>query len=213
MAKPDWITLSKNSGSGNDTVSVEAQSNTQRYCRDGIITVNSGNGSISKQVKVLQYGAVTYKLALIFVGVTEGNSFKISTCMYNFTTDKAEEEDSSYELKVKLLNDGLPLQFPDGSSELVLSATIKKGSTRSGASGRTLAAPFKVSSKTALSFNTISATSVTGKGDVYVSKDASSCSCTEEGLNINVSSISASADEETHSVTVRTNPFVTWTVE
>lgn len=213
MAKPDWITLSKNSGSGNDTISVEAQSNTQRYCREGTITVSSGNGSTSKQVKVLQYGAVTYKLSAIFIGVQEGSLFKISSCMYTFRSDKAEDEDSSYEIRVKLLNDGLPLQFPDGSSDLVLSATITKGQTEIEISGKIFTTPFKVNSKTALSFNTITATSVAGKGDVYVSKDDSSCICIEEGLEVDTSSISAPADGQTSIVFVSTQPFVTWTVE
>lgn len=213
MAKPDWITLSKNSGSGNDTISVEAQSNTQRYCREGTITVSSGNGSTSKQVKVLQYGAVTYELTAVFIGVQEGSLFKISSCMYTFRSDKAEDEDSSYEIRVKLLNDGLPLQFPDGSSDLVLSATITKGPTAAKALGKIFTTPFKVNSKTALSFNTITATSVAGKGDVYVSKDGSSCTCIEEGLVVDISSISAPADGQTSSVSVRTQPFVTWNVE
>lgn len=213
MVKPDWITLSKNSGSGNDTISVEAQSNTQRYCREGTITVSSGNGSTSKQVKVLQYGAVTYKLIVYFIGVQEGSSFKISSCIYIFGSNKAENEDSSYEIRVKLLNDGLPLQFPDGSSDLVLSATITKGSTAMEASGKIFTTPFKVNSKTALSFNTITATSVAGKGDVYVPKDGSKCACIEEGLVVDKSSISASAAGRTFSVYVNTQPFVTWIVE
>lgn len=213
MAKPDWITLSKNSGSGNDTISVEAQSNTQKYCREGTITVSSGNGSTSKQVKVLQYGAITYRLILVFIGVQEGSLFKISSCMYNFMSNKTEDEDSSYEIRVKLLNDGLPLQFPDGSSDLVLSSTITKGSTAMEASSKIFTTPFKVNSETALSFNTITATSVAGKGDVYVSKDDSSCTCIEEGLVVETSSISAPADGQTSSVSVKTQPFVTWTVE
>lgn len=213
MAKPDWITLSKNSGSGNDTISVEVQSNTQRYCREGAITVNSGNGSTSKQVKVLQYGAVTYKLSTTFIGVQEGSLFKISSCIYTFRSNKEEDEDSSYEIRVKLLNDGLPLQFPDGSSDLVLSATITKGSTAIKASSKIFTTPFKVNSETALSFNTITATSVAGKGDVYVSKDGSKCACMEENLVVDTSSISALARGQTSSVSVRTQPFVTWTVE
>lgn len=213
MVKPDWITLSKNSGSGNDTISVEAQSNTQRYCREGTITVSSGNGSTSKQVKVLQYGAVTYKLTVIFIGVQEGSLFKISSCMYTFRSNKAEDKNSSYGIRVKLLNDGLPLQFPDGSSDLVLSATITKGSTAIEGSIKIFTTPFKVNSKTALSFNTITATSFAGKGDVYVSKNDSSCICIEEGLVVDTSSISASADGQTSSVSVRTQPSVTWIVE
>ena len=133
--------------------------------------------------------------------------------MYTFRSDKAEDEDSSYEIRVKLLNDGLPLQFPDGSSDLVLSATITKGSTVVKALGKIFTTPFKANSKTALSFNTITATSVAGKGDVYVSKDDSSCTCIEEGLVVDTSSISAPADGQTLNVSVKTQPFVTWNVE
>lgn len=209
----NWFTLSKKSGSGNDTISVEAQPNAQRYCREGTITVKSGNGNISKQVKVLQYGAATYKLTLTFVGIPEGNSFKISSCMYVFMNDAAEDENSSYEIRVKLLNDGLPFQFPDNSSELVLPATIKKGSTVSGPLSKVFTTPFKINSTTALSFNTITATSVAGKGDVYVSKDTSKCTCIEEKLVVNTSSISAPADGTTSVVNVVTLLSVTWTVE
>lgn len=213
MAKPDWITLSKNSGSGNDTISVEAQPNAQKYCREGVITVTSGNGSTSKQVKVLQYGVITYKFTLIFFGVTEGDSFKISSCMCNLLSGGAENEDSDYEVRVKLLNEGLPFQFPDGSSELVLSVTMKKGSMSGEGSGKIFTTPFRVNSKTALSFNTITATSVAGKGDVYVSKDNSNCICTEESLIVDTSSISAPADGQTSSVSVLTQLFITWTIE
>lgn len=209
----DWFTLSKKSGSGNDTISVEAQPNAQRYCREGTIIVKSGNGNISKQVKILQYGAATYKLILNFVGVQEGNLFKIYSYWYNFMNDAAEDEDSDYKIRVKLLNDGLPLQFPDSSSELVLLATIKKGSTASGNLSKTFTTPITINSKTALSFNTITATSVAGKGDVYVSKDTSRCNYIEERFLVDTSPLSASADGGIFNVSVTTQLPVTWTVE
>lgn len=54
MAKPDWITLSKSSGSGNDTVTVTAAKNTSTTARSGSITVTSG--SLSKVVTISQEG-------------------------------------------------------------------------------------------------------------------------------------------------------------
>ncbi len=55
MAKPDWITLSKTSGSGNDTVTVTASKNTSSSARSGSIQVKSG--SITRTVSVSQEGA------------------------------------------------------------------------------------------------------------------------------------------------------------
>lgn len=55
MAKPDWITLSKTSGSGNDTVTVTASRNTSTSARSGSIQVRSG--SITRTVSVSQDGA------------------------------------------------------------------------------------------------------------------------------------------------------------
>ena len=54
MAKPDWITLSKTSGTGNDTVTVTAAKNTSTSARSGSITVKSG--SLSKVVTISQEG-------------------------------------------------------------------------------------------------------------------------------------------------------------
>lgn len=54
MAKPDWITLSKTSGTGNDTVTVTAAKNTGASARSGSITVKSG--SLSKVVTISQEG-------------------------------------------------------------------------------------------------------------------------------------------------------------
>lgn len=55
MAKPDWITLSKSSGSGNDTVTVTAAKNTSTSARSGSIQVKSG--SIIRTVSVSQEGS------------------------------------------------------------------------------------------------------------------------------------------------------------
>lgn len=60
MAKPDWITLSKTSGSGNDTVTVTASRNTSTSARSGSIQVRSG--SITRTVSVSQEGAKSLPL-------------------------------------------------------------------------------------------------------------------------------------------------------
>lgn len=213
MAKPDWITLSKSSGSGNDTISVEAQPNAQRYCREGIVTVSSANGSTSKQVKVLQYGAETYKLDLTFVGAQEAGLFKIYSCYYTFgsTSGTEEDEDSTYTIKVKLLNDGLPLQLPDGSStlELIVRMPIYQAESTGEMAFIT---PFKVSSKTSLSFyTTMFATNEFGT--VVVDKDASTVECQNETLSVSPTTYSAPAAGETKRVIVTVKRGTTWTVE
>ena len=60
MAKPDWITLSKTSGTGNDTVTVTAAKNTGTSARSGSITVKSG--SLSKVVTISQEGQAQHSL-------------------------------------------------------------------------------------------------------------------------------------------------------
>lgn len=60
MAKPDWITLSKTSGSGNDTVTVTASRNTSTSARSGSIQVRSG--SITRTVSISQEGAKSLPL-------------------------------------------------------------------------------------------------------------------------------------------------------
>lgn len=60
MAKPNWITLSKTSGSGNDTVTVTASRNTSTSARSGSIQVRSG--SITRTVSISQEGAKSLPL-------------------------------------------------------------------------------------------------------------------------------------------------------
>lgn len=64
MAKPDWITLSQSSGSGNGAVVVTAAKNVSTTPRSGAITVRSG--SISKVVTVTQEGAAATKGKITF---------------------------------------------------------------------------------------------------------------------------------------------------
>ena len=56
MAIPSWITLSKLSGAGNDTVSITAQKNTGATDRSGIVTVVTAGG-ISKVISIVQKAA------------------------------------------------------------------------------------------------------------------------------------------------------------
>ena len=59
MAKPDWITLSKNSGTGNDTVIVTAAKNTTGAARSGIVTVKTISG-LTHEIQVSQEGVENY---------------------------------------------------------------------------------------------------------------------------------------------------------
>ena len=68
MAKPDWITLSKSSGSGNGTVTVTAAKNTSTTARSGSITVKSG--SLSKVVTISQEGQSAQASGLITLSYT-----------------------------------------------------------------------------------------------------------------------------------------------
>lgn len=53
MAKPNWITLSKNSGTGEGSVSVTASANIETSSRSGTITVRTASG-LAKTVSVSQ---------------------------------------------------------------------------------------------------------------------------------------------------------------
>lgn len=76
MAKPDWITLSKTSGSGNDTVTVTASRNTSTSARSGSIQVRSG--SITRTVSVSQEGAKSLPLQWVINPIPSKN-FKRGT--------------------------------------------------------------------------------------------------------------------------------------
>ena len=76
MAKPDWITLSKTSGSGNDTVTVTASRNTSTSARSGSIQVRSG--SITRTVSVSQEGAKSLPLEWL-INPIPSKSFKRGT--------------------------------------------------------------------------------------------------------------------------------------
>lgn len=211
MAKPDWITLSKSSGLGNDTISVEAQPNAQRYCREGTITVNSGNGSVSKQVKVSQFGAAAYRLNLGFIGVQDGALYKITGCFFNFVTNDAEDEAVTYTINVKLLNEGLPFELPDGSSTISLTASFEKGATVSSTGDLIFDTPFKVGSKQSLTYFSIKATSTSGS--VWVDKAGSTLVCKNATLIVKPQVISVDSTGTTTNVSVEIKKGDRWVVE
>ena len=64
MAIPSWITLSKLSGAGNDTVTITAEENVSTVPRSGAITIRAG--SISKVITVTQEGAGATKGKITF---------------------------------------------------------------------------------------------------------------------------------------------------
>ena len=206
----DWITLSKNSGSDNDTISVEAQPNAQRYCREGTITVTSGNGSISKQVKILQYGAATYRLEATFVGVPDGAMYKITGCVFNLSTEDAEEEAVTYSVSVELLNNGTPFELPDGSSTINVAVSFDKGATMSFGQS-VFNTPFKIANKEHIVYHTIQATST--NGTVWVDKNSSTISYRDATLYVDPEVINVGSSESTTSVYVGISDGDKWTAE
>lgn len=55
MAKPTWITLSKNSGTGNDTINVTCEKTNEFVDRFGELTISSP--TITKSIQITQNGA------------------------------------------------------------------------------------------------------------------------------------------------------------
>lgn len=223
MAKPDWITLSKNSGSGNDTISVEAQPNASEFCREGVITVNSGNGSISKQIKVEQLGNPSFKIQLNFVGTETGsggpmtiNSYYcvliplIPVTAYNYLIVEA----SVYQ------TDGSILSFPEqtgGISSadptiLKFPISLSAGSNY-GICNYQFAQPLNLLSGHGMYFKEIKAYSEPNEKYVIGDKSQSRVEGQAEGLEVDTSSIPMEAAGGNYSVKVDTQPSVIWTVE
>lgn len=223
MAKPDWITLSKNSGSGNNTISVEAQPNASEFCREGVITVNSGNGSISKQIKVEQLGHPSFKIQLYFVGTETGsggpmtiNSYYcvliplIPVTAYNYLIVEA----SVYQ------GDGSILSFPEqtgGISSadptiLKFPISLSAGSDY-GICNYQFAQPLNLLGGHGMYFKEIKAYSTPNKKYVIGDKSQSRVEEQAEGLVVDTSSIPMEAAGGNYSVKVDTQPSVIWTVE
>lgn len=223
MAKPDWITLSKNLGSGNDTISVEAQPNASEFCREGVITVNSGNGGISKQIKVEQLGNPSFKIQLYLVGTETGsggpmtiNSYYcvltslIPVTAYNYLIVEA----SVYQA------DGSILSFPEqngGISSadptiLKFPISLSAGSD-SGTCNYQFAQPLNLLSGHGLYFKEIKAYSAPNEKYVIGDKSQSTVVGEAEALAVDTSSIPMEAAGGNYSVNVGTQDSVTWTVE
>lgn len=223
MAKPDWITLSKNSGSGNDTISVEAQPNDSEFCREGVITVNSGNGSISKQIKVEQLGKPSFKIKLYFVGTDTGSGgsmtinsyYCVLTPLIPVTADNhLIVEASVYQADGSILS--FPEQYGGISSAdptiLKFPISLSAGSD-SGTCNYQFAQPLNLLSGHGLYFKEIKAYSVPNKKYVIGDKSQSRVVGEAEALEVDTSSIPMKAAGGTSSVIVGTQDSVTWTVE
>ena len=80
MAKPSWITLSKLSGTGNDTVIITAEKNTSTIPRSGVVIVKTAGGLIDV-IQVRQEGKVLNHLkgSGIFCGVGIASSLLPNT--------------------------------------------------------------------------------------------------------------------------------------
>lgn len=223
MAKPDWITLSKSSGSSNDTISVEAQPNTSEFCREGVITVNSGNGSISKQIKVEQLGNPSFEIELHFVGTETGSEDSMTINSYHCVLlplisvtayDHLIVEVSIYQV------DGSILSFPEqiggisSADPTILKFPISlSAGSYSGTCSYQFAQPLNLLSGYGMYFKEIKAYSEPNEkyviGDIFPSKVVGEV----ETLEVDTSSILMEDTGGNYSVRVTTQDSVTWTVE
>lgn len=80
MAKPSWITLSKLSGTGNDTVIITAEKNVSTIPRSGVVIVKTASGLIDA-IQVEQEGKVANSIqgAGIFCSVGIASSLLLNT--------------------------------------------------------------------------------------------------------------------------------------
>ena len=74
MAKPNWITLEKSSGTGESSVDVTASGNVSRSSRSGTLTVKTASG-LTKTVLMTQQGREPIN---IIVGGNGGYLSKLS---------------------------------------------------------------------------------------------------------------------------------------
>lgn len=226
MAKPDWITLSKNSGSGNDTISVEAQPNASEFCREGVITVNSGNGSISKQIKVEQLGNPSFKIKLYFVGTETGSGGPMTINSYYCVLTSLIPVTAYNHLIVEASvyqADGSILSFPEQTGGIssadptILKFPIYLSSLSGGSDVGTcnyqFAQPLNLLSVHGLYFKEIKAYSTPNKKYVIGDKSQSTVRGEAEFLEVDASSIPMEAAGGNYTINVDTQNSVTWTVE
>lgn len=74
MAKPDWITLDKSSGTGGASVQVTAGANASTSQRSGILTIETASG-LAKTVSMSQSGRAPIN---IIVGGASGYLTKLT---------------------------------------------------------------------------------------------------------------------------------------
>lgn len=212
MADLTWATLGKSSGMGNDTVSVTVSENNTIYSREGFIKAETQDGSgIVKEIKVLQYGRPCFKIDLTFVGRQQGSMYKLYSYYYTFSSELPTSSQLDFTVGIRLQDNGVPIEFPDGKSTLDIPLTQPKGAT-TGSGKEVLSTPFSISSKTALSYYGIMKAELSGKY-IVCNKDTSTVQCEDEELMVDTSTISASASESTYTVTIGTNDSTEWTVE
>ena len=212
MADLTWATLGKSSGSGGDTVPVTVTANDTIYSREGLIRAETQDGSnIVKEIKVLQYGRPCFKIDLTFVGRQQDSMYKLYSYYYTFSSELPTSSQLDFTVGIRLQDNGLPIEFPDGKYTLDIPLTQPKGATTGSGKG-VLSTPFSISSKTALSYYGIMKAELSGKY-IVCNKDTSTVQCEDEELMVDTSTVSAGASGTTYSVMIGTNDSTEWTVE
>ena len=223
MAKPDWITLSKNSGSGNDTVDVTAQVNSTAYYRKGEVTVSSTNGSISKQVIVEQLGMPSFKINLHFVGVPKGSYYAVKS-FYGVLTPLVftNTNFSNAKIKIRVSDGGIIVDFPKplgiDSSDFLEFPVVSSYAGQPAICQVTFSEPVIINTPNKLSFVGVIRAyewEPSGYNENYLigDKNQSTIAYEEEALMVDASTIPETAAGGTTSVTIGTQDSVEWTVE
>lgn len=97
-----WFTLSKKSGSGNDTIAITAQPNTSASPRSAVVTVRAG--SISKTLTLTQEGATATKGKIIFRYTGAEIPQKYVGYFLFVTTSKSSQENYNEFGKIESIN-------------------------------------------------------------------------------------------------------------
>lgn len=130
MAKPDWITLSKDSGSNNDTINITVPQNEGGY-RECMLYVTGSidgtpNESLTKSIKVTQgvtnTRIVKVKVALVSYGYTDTNTCEL---VYNIWLE------SDYTIEGGAIQATVGFKNPVNSSVNGKILNINQGNTKS----------------------------------------------------------------------------------
>lgn len=212
MAELSWVTLDKASGTGVGVVSATVVPNVTIYSREGLIRAETQDGSnIVKEIKVLQYGRPCFKIDLTFVGRQQGSMYKLYSYYYTFSSDIPTSSQLDFTVGIRLQDNGVPIEFPDGKYTLDITLT-QPGGASTGSGKGVLSTPFSISSRTALSYYGIMKAELSGKY-IVCNKDTSTVQCEDEELMVDTSTVSAGASGTTYSVMIGTNDSTEWTVE